>query len=169
MDTDCKEPCSDAARQCSGMYADFVWSGQERWRSLQPVSSYVQRPDSEELAEACWLASLGCAMSTKVERHGTSYRYKMGCRCGECRSAASFSRNAARTRRRAEARAANTNSSTFTFEFSCPNCGQECQHINSSQPRPDLNQRSTALVKCTKAGCRKEWLLILVAQPAHQD
>jgi hypothetical protein len=108
-------------------------------------------------------------MTATVERHGTGYSYKKGCRCDECKAAASASRNRARTERRAEARAAATTSSTFQFAFSCPNCGGYCDHINASQPRDDLNQRSTALVKCSKAGCRKEWLLILVAQPAHQE
>lgn len=104
-------------------------------------------------------------MSTTVERHGTGYRYKKGCRCDECKAAAA----AGRRRDKATKRANSIQAATFQFAFSCPNCGGYCEHINGSQPRDDLNQRSTAFVKCTKQGCCKDWLLILVVQPAHQE
>jgi hypothetical protein len=110
-------------------------------------------------------------MTATVVRHGTGYRYKQGCRCDDCKAAASVSRNRARTARRAAARVERTKNqaTTLTFTHSCSNCGSACEYVNGSQPREDLNQRSTALVKCTKNGCRKEWLLIVVVQPAHQE
>ena len=94
-------------------------------------------------------------------RHGGLRAYRMGCRCKDCCDG-----NEQRlSRNRGLGTPDGPIVEEYTFGFCCPNCGAACQHINSSQPRPDLNQRSTALAKCTRTGCRRTWQLILVVQP----
>jgi len=94
-------------------------------------------------------------------RHGGMRAYRQGCRCTEC--------CAGHEQREDRRRGAGTPDGelvdSYTFTFTCPNCGGLSHHMNSSRPRPDLNQRSTALAKCARNGCRRTWQLILVVQP----
>lgn len=94
-------------------------------------------------------------------RHGGMRAYRMGCRCTECCDG--------HEQREDKRRGAGTPDGPlvdqFTFGFTCPNCGSAGHHINSSRARPELNERSTALVKCARTGCRRTWQIIAVVQP----
>ena len=116
---------------------------------------------------------MGGPMTATVTNHGTAYGYKKGCRCEDCKAAAATTRNAARARRRAggvnQLDAEPGTSTQFVFGFTCPNCGSACEHQNSSRPHPDLNARSTALVRCCRTGCNRTWQLIVTVVNPNRD
>lgn len=94
-------------------------------------------------------------------RHGGLRAYKAGCRCTDCVDG----HEQRLDRQRGKGTPDGPVVEEYVFGFTCPNCGDLCQHVNSSKARADLNQRSTALAKCIRNGCRRTWQLILVVQP----
>ena len=94
-------------------------------------------------------------------RHGGVRAYKIGCRCTDCLDGHERRLDRDRGRGTPDGELVDT----YTFGFTCPNCGGLCHHINSSRARPELNERSTALAKCAKNGCRRTWQIILLVQP----
>jgi len=93
-------------------------------------------------------------------RHGGMRAYRMGCRCQTCVDG----HEQREDRRRGAGTPDGEPVDTYTFTFTCPNCGDPCHYMNSSRPRPELNERSTALAKCSRTGCRRTWQLILLVQ-----
>lgn len=49
--------------------------------------------------------------------------------------------------------------SEYRFGVTCPQCGGELAHENASRPT-DLGRRVSAVVKCSRKGCRKRWQIV---------
>jgi hypothetical protein len=89
--------------------------------------------------------------------HGTTSGYRSGCRCEDCKDA----KRAQTVARKADARTLEPR--TFEFSMSCPYCGGPPAFLAEQRPSPSGTE-SGAVVKCERAGCRREWHLHLVAR-----
>lgn len=92
-----------------------------------------------------------------MKRHGTSSSYRSGCRCDAC-----VAWNRERAAGYAELKR-DVQPATFRFSFSCPYCGGTPELIADGVPTASGTE-VRAVAKCSRNGCRREWILELVAR-----